>query len=76
MLFSIQCGSSRKVTVASWLFRADAIACCTSLSFEHVFIVVHWVADGEFSELCGECICSGTKISLEGGLFGTPETQG
>jgi hypothetical protein len=27
VLFSIQFGSSRKVAVASWLFKADAVAC-------------------------------------------------
>jgi len=49
--------STRKVVVASWLFQADAIACLTK--FEHVFIVIHRVADGESSELCEERICSG-----------------
>ena len=32
MLFSIQFGSSRKVAVAPWLFKADAVVCCTTLN--------------------------------------------
>jgi hypothetical protein len=36
--------------------------------FKHVFIVIHRVADGETSELCGESICSGIKKPLLDGL--------
>jgi len=32
--------------------------------FENALIVINQVADGEFSELCGECICPGTKYSV------------
>ena len=31
MLFSIQFGSSMKIAVATWLFKANAVACCTTL---------------------------------------------
>jgi hypothetical protein len=34
---------------------------CMLHYFEHVLIVIHRLADGEFSELCRERICSGTK---------------
>jgi hypothetical protein len=44
--------------------------------FEHVFIVIHWLADGETSELCKERICSGTKESLLDGLSRTLEALG
>ena len=39
--------------------------------FEHVFIVIHWVADGESSELCGERGCPGIKHSVS--RVGCPE---
>ena len=32
VLFSIQFGSSRKIAVAFWLFKAHTVACCTTLS--------------------------------------------
>jgi hypothetical protein len=44
--------------------------------FEHVFIVIHWVADEESSELCGKRICSGTKNCLLGGLSKNLEALG
>jgi len=44
--------------------------------FEHVLIITHRVADGEFSELCGERICSGTEYPLFGGLSRTLGTPG
>jgi len=45
--------------------------------FEHVLIVIHWVADGKSNELCGEHICSpGIKFSLLNVLSRTPESLG
>jgi hypothetical protein len=32
--------------------------------FEHVFIVIHRVADGESGELYGKKVCPGTKYSV------------
>ena len=58
VLFSIQFGISRKIAVASSLLHY----------FEHVLIVIYRVADGDSSEVCGECICSGTKNSVLDGL--------
>jgi hypothetical protein len=43
---------------------------------EHVFIVIHRVADGESGEMCGKCICPGTKYSLLGGLSKTFKSSG
>ena len=44
--------------------------------FEHVLIIIHRVADGESSELCGERICSGTKNPLLDGLSRNLEAVG
>jgi len=59
VLFSIQFGSSRKVAIASWfLFKADGVACCTTLSM-CLSSYIGRMADGESSELCG---CLNTSV--------------
>jgi hypothetical protein len=47
--YSVQFGSRRKVAVASWLSKADAVAFLPLQ--EHVPIVIHQMTDGESGEL-------------------------
>ena len=60
MLLSIHFGSSMKAG-SGCLLVIKGVCSCLLPYFEYVLIVIHQVADGESSELCGERICSGTN---------------
>ena len=75
MLFNIrQFGSSRKIVVASWLFRADGVACCTIMSI-CLSSYIGW-------QLENSVRCEENASVLEpntfflGGLFRIPKTKG
>jgi hypothetical protein len=61
VLFSIRFGSSRKVAIASWLFKADALhlALLWACAYRHT-------SGGRWKsgELGGERVCPGTKYSV------------
>jgi hypothetical protein len=65
VLMSIQFGTSKKVAVSlghkknKRLFKADAVACCTTLSM-CLSPYIGWQVENIYSEVCGQrMICSG-----------------